>query len=233
MPSDDNFSYDFDPASLYSLTTTKGQAKGTAKPPPEKPFPIPYSENFEKPALTKAATYLSDQDGAFEVRPCHYRLGRCLQQVVLAKPIPWDALPDPWTLAGDESWSDYQVAVDVLVSETGPVTLMGRIDSANLFHDSGAHYPSGYVFLLNPNGQWKLFSKRYTAARKVLASGKVQFATIKWHSMELRFRGAQITALLDGQQLALVIDHSHTEGMIGMGTGWNSAQFDNLSISRN
>ncbi len=228
-----SFSYDFDPDSLYSLTTTTGQGKGSAQPPTAKSFPIPYSETFEKTPFNKAAKYLSDQDGAFEVHPCLYRTGRCLQQVILTRPIPWDALPDPWTLAGDESWTDYRVAVDVLISETGPVTLMGRIDSANLFHDSNAHYPSGYIFLVNPSGDWKLLSKQYTIPLKVLAFGTVQLSTLEWHCMELRFRGAQVAAVLDGKVLTKSVDRSHTRGMIGFGTGWNSAQFDNLSISRN
>jgi hypothetical protein len=233
QPARGSFSYTFDPDSLYSLTTTTGQAKGTAEPAANKPFPFPYQEAFETTPFEKSPKYLSDQDGAFEVHPCLYRPGRCLQQVILAKPIPWDSLPYPWTLAGDENWADYWLAADVLVSETGPVTLMGRIDSANLFHDDKALYPSGYVFLVNPDGSWKLFSKQYTKVAVVLASGRISLSTLKWHRIELSFKGRQIAALLDGKELARVTDSSHTHGMIGLGTGWNSGQFDNLSVSKN
>jgi O-glycosyl hydrolase len=230
-PERGSFSYTFDPGSLYSFTTTTGQGKGTAEPPTDKPFPFPYRDNFEATPLKKAPRYLSDQDGAFEVHPCLYRTGKCLQQMIVAVPIPWDPLPDPWTLAGNVNWSDYRVSTDVLVSETGPAALMGRIDSANGFRDRKALYPSGYVFLVSPDGAWKLFSKRYTIAPIVLASGKVKISTLKWQRIELKFQGKQITASLDGKQLAQVVDDGHTHGMIGLGTGWNSGQFDNLSVS--
>ncbi len=231
IPKHNSFSYTFDPGSLYSLTTTTGQGKGSTEPPADKSFPFPYQESFETTALTKAPKYLSDQDGAFEVHPCLYRSGQCLEQVITAKPIPWGPLPDPWTLAGDEFWANYHVGADVLISETGPVTLMGRIDSANLFHDNNARYPSGYVLLVNPDGRWELFTKRYTMASKVLASGRVDLDTLKWHYLDLEFQGMQITAILDGKQLAVVIDRSHTHGMVGLGTGWNTGQFDNLAVT--
>src|SRR6185437_5333185 len=127
------------------LTTTTGQGKGLAKPPADKSFPFPYTESFETTPLEKSPKYLSDQDSAFEVRPLLYRSGKCLHEVITAKPIPWEEMSDAWTLAGDVQWKDYRVAADVLVSETGPVTLMGRIDSATIFSDKDVLYPSGYI----------------------------------------------------------------------------------------
>ena len=232
-PVDGNFSFTFDPDSLYSLTTTTGQGKGLAKPPADKSFPFPYTESFETTPLEKSPKYLSDQDGAFEVRPCLYRSGKCLQEVITAKPIPWAGMSDPWTLAGDVQWKDYRVAADVLVSETGPVTLMGRIDSAAIFHEKDALYPSGYIFFMSPDGKWKLLSTRDNYPAKLLAAGTVELSTLKWHHVELSFHGPSTTALFDGKQLAQVKDTTHTHGMIGLGTGWNTGQFDNLSVSGN
>ena len=230
-PDHSHFTYTFEPGSLYSLTTTTGQAKGTAAPPPDKPFPLPYRDDFESTALHRAPKYLSDQDGAFEVRPCHYRAGRCLQQVITAKPIPWSHLSDPWTLAGGESWSDYHVAADVLVSETGPLTLLGRIDSADSFHEGV--YPGGYVFRLNPDGAWELLSTTDKAAPVVLAHGQIELSTLQWHHVDLAFHGSEIAVSLDGKNLTRVTDSSHHHGMFGLGTGWNQGQFDNLAVTRN
>ena len=230
-PDHSHFTYTFEPGSLYSLTTTTGQAKGTAAPPPDKPFPLPYRDDFESTALHRAPKYLSDQDGAFEVRPCLYRAGRCLQQVITAKPIPWSHLSDPWTLAGDESWSDYDLAADVLVSETGPLTLLGRIDSADSFHEGV--YPGGYVFRLNPDGAWELLSTTDKAAPVVLAHGHIELSTLQWHHVDLAFHGSEIAVSLDGKNLTRVTDSSHHHGMFGLGTGWNQGQFDNLAVTRN
>jgi hypothetical protein len=230
-PRRSRFTYTFEPGSLYSLTTTTGQAKGIATPPPDKPFPFPYRDTFETTAIDRAPKYLSDQDGAFEVHPCRYRPGRCLQQVIVAKPIPWSHLSDPWTLAGDETWTDYHLAADVLVSETGPLALLGRIVSANSFHEG--IYPGGYVFLLHPNGAWELLSTNDAAVPVILSHGQTELSTLQWHHVDIGFHGDQIAVSMDGKPLATVTDKTHTHGMFGLGTGWNQGQFDNLAITGN
>jgi len=112
-PKNGSFTFTFEPESIYSLTTTTGQGKGTAQPMAPAAFPLPYVDDFEKTDLRRAPRYLSDQDGAFEVQPCDGRPGRCLEQVISIKPIPWGPMPDPFTLAGDVTWTDYWVAADV------------------------------------------------------------------------------------------------------------------------
>src|SRR4051812_4046859 len=109
------FTYTFEAGSLYSLTTTTGQARGQARPPVAKGFPIPYVEDFEKSPLNRSARYLADQDGAFEVHPCRERSGKCLEQVIATRPIPWAPLPDPFTFAGDIVWTDYDVTADLQI----------------------------------------------------------------------------------------------------------------------
>lgn len=228
---DGKFSYTFDPDSLYSLTTTTGQGRGTAKPPADAPFPFPYQNTFENNPLDRSPKYLSDQDGAFEVHACRGRAGRCLEQVITTKPIAWGPfLPDPWTLVGDEQWTDYRVASDFL--SDGPVTIMGRIDSGNIFSDATARWPSGYILTLTPDGEWTLVSTKHKVPVHTLASGTVKLSGQKWHRIDLAFHKNQITATVDKHQLTTVTDDSHPRGMIGIGTGWNRAQFDNLSVSK-
>lgn len=153
------------------------------------------------------------------------------EQVITAKPIPWSHLSDPWTLAGDESWTDYHLAADVLVSETGPITLLGRIDSADSFHEG--IYPGGYVFRLHPDGAWELLSTTDAAVPVVLSHGQTELSTFQWHHVDLGFHGSMIAVTLDGKLLAQAKDTTHVRGMFGLGTGWNQGQFDNLSVTRN
>jgi hypothetical protein len=224
------FVYTFDPDSLYSLTTTTGQGKGTAVPPPPAAFP-PYAEDFEQTPLRHAPKYLSDQDGAFEAQPCAGRQGRCLEQVISAKPIPWGPLPNPFTLAGDAAWTDYTVAADVRFLSASPVAVIGRIDSADVFQDGNARWPSGYVLRLKPDGVWELLSAEFKKPVTVLASGTAKIESAQWHRLELRFHGKQIVAAMDGAPLATVEDSSHTHGMFALGTEWEHAQFDNLRVA--
>jgi len=230
-PEGSTFDYTFDPDSLYSLTTTTGQGKGTAQPPPAKAFPLPYADDFEKTSSGHTPKYLSDQDGAFEVHACNGRHGQCLEQVITDKPIPWSPLPDPFTLAGDENWTDYSVSADVHFLSKAPAAVMGRIDSSDVFQDGKARWPSGYVLRVSSDGAWELLSAAYKQPVATLASGSVVLDGSRWHRLELTFLGTRVTASLDGKILATIETTAHTHGMFGLGTEWDHTQFDNLQVT--
>lgn len=227
------FTYIFDPDSLYSLTTTTGQGNGGATPPPPHGFPLPYRDNFDQTATNHSPKYLADQDGAFEVRPCIGRSGQCLEQVISIKPIPWGPLPDPFTMAGDAAWADYSLAADFRFLSASPAVLLGRIDSADVFEDGKARWPSGYVFSISPYGSWRLFSAKFKQPLVNLGNGSIQLDVTQWHYAELRFHGRRVEGLLDGKSLISVDDSSHAHGMFALGTEWDHAQFDNLSVTAN
>ena len=224
------FQYTFQPDSLYSLTTTRGQGKGTAQPPAQAGFPMPYRDNFEAVSANLTPKYLADQDGAFEVHNCVGREGKCLEQVISNIPIPWGPLPDPFTEAGNADWSDYSVAADVRFLSESPAAILGRIDSADVFQDSHARWPSGYVLRVKPSGAWELLSTAFNKPVVTLAAGSVTLDRNAWHHIALRFHGSQIVALLDAVPLATVEHTAHTHGMFALGTEWDHAQFDNLSV---
>jgi O-glycosyl hydrolase len=230
-PEKGSFSLTLDPDSVYSLTTTTGQAKGDATGPPSKAFPFPYTDNFDETGFGRSPRYFADQDGAFEVHPCTARKGRCLEQVITEKPIPWgDVLPDPYTYLGSEEWRNYTVSADALLEGPGVVTLLGRIDDADVFQEHKARFPSAYVLIVRQDGAWELESAKYKVPISKLASGKVQFGAGKWHHLELSFQGSGITASIDGVAVARVTDSDHDHGMAGIGTGWNKAEFDNFAV---
>lgn len=232
-PANGKFTYTFDPDSLYSLTTTIGEGKGTAEPPPPSGFPFPYEDKFEATKLNHSPEYLSDQDGAFEVHPCSGRSGQCLEQVITTKPIPWGPLPDPFTMAGNSEWADYRLAADVRFLSSSPAVLIGRIDSANVFQDGKERWPGGYVFSVEPSGSWQLVSAQFNKPVHVLASGSAPIDTSQWHHIELLFHATEIEARLDGKPLASEQDSTHVHGMFALGTGWDHVQFDNLAVTGN
>ena len=230
-PANGEFEFTFDADSLYSLTTTRGQGKGTAVSPPPAAFPLPYADDFEGYSLQLTPKYLSDQDGAFEVHLCDGRNGQCLEQVISDKPIPWGPLPDPFTLAGDAGWKDYSVSADVHFLTAAPAVVMGRIDSADVFEDDKARWPSGYILRLKPDGGWEVLSARFKKPVVILASGSARIDRERWHRLELRFKGKRIVASLDGAPLASIKDSAHAQGMIALGTEWDRIQFDNLRVT--
>ena len=222
----------FDPDSLYTLSTTTGQAKGTAVPPPSKPFPFPYREDFEKAVPGGVPQYLADQNGAFEVSSCSGRPGHCLAQVVTTPPISWGIMPKPFTFLGDQGWTDYTVTADALLPQDGEVAVLGRIDSVDFFQDGKAPWPGGYVLSLHADGAWQLLSAKLKSPPSQLASGKLQLAPHSWHRLSLTFQGAQIVAEVDGRRVGEATDATHGKGMAGIGSGWNRAQFDNFEVAR-
>jgi O-glycosyl hydrolase len=230
-PQNGSFLITLEPDSIYSLTTTMGQAKGGATPPPPAAFPFPYADDFESTAVGKAPKYLADQNGAFEVVACTGRPGKCLRQVIDRRPIAWGNIaPDPFTFLGSADWSDYEVSTDMMVEKPGGVTLAGRIDSADWFQDSKARWVSAYLLSVQQDGTWELNSAKFKTPTSKLASGKVAFRLNTWHHLAMAFKGTTIGVSIDGASVANVTDSSHRQGMAGIGTGWNTAQFDNFAI---
>jgi galactosylceramidase len=229
-PRDGAFTIALDPDALFTLTTTTGQHKGSAAPPPASPFPFPYRDDFEKTALGQAPKYFSDQNGAFEAAACSARPGRCLRQVVTKRPIPWGLAPDPHAFLGSAAWQDYRVMSDVLFEEAGQVTLIGRIDSANWFVGKKARWPSAYVLAVSHDGKWELDNSVFNAPAVKLAWGDAPIGLGVWHRLALAFNGPIIEVSIDGRPAAKVSDSAHKSGMAGIGTGWNHAQFDNFTV---
>jgi hypothetical protein len=227
-----SFDITLDPDSVYSLTTTTGQHRGTAMPPPSAPFPFPYAENLNDVKLGGSPRYFADQDGAFEVHPCTGRSGRCLDQVITRVPIPWGPLPKPYTYLGSEQWRHYALSADFRIEGAGRATLLGRIDDADVFKDGSAPYPSCYVLAVSQDGLWELMTSRYKMPTLTLASGDSHFTPNRWHHFLLRFHGSSIEAAIDGSVVAHISDSTHAHGMAGIGTGWNRAEFHNFSVAR-
>ncbi|HWR14106.1 MAG TPA: family 16 glycoside hydrolase [Terriglobales bacterium] len=230
VPQRGSFTITIEPNSIYSLSTTTGQAKGAAVAPAPSPFPFPYAEDFSRYKIGATPKYLCDQDGVFEVVACKERDGKCLEQQIVSKPISWGMTPDPYTYAGNIEWSDYEVSTNVLLLHQGEASLLGRIESGDVFQGNKAHWPSAYILTVNNAGEWELNSAKYKRDTVKLASGKIAFDTAKWHTMRLVFKGTTIQAVVDGTVLSTITDSSHSRGMAGVGSGWNHVQFDNFSV---
>ena len=208
------------PGAIYTLTTTAGQQKGEhPAPPPEKPFPFPYREDYEHyPTTGVLPLYHADIQGVFEVANRADGNGKCAQAVVqfTNTKTPLDGL----TVLGDASWTDYQVSVDVAAGDTGSAALLGRVS------DTRGKAPKAYILKLAKDGDWSLLA--YT---NTLATGCATLPNRPWHNLKLRFAGAQIESFIDGQSVASVTNTNFPAGMVGLGTHTSAPSFDNLIIN--
>ncbi|MGH3169114.1 MAG: discoidin domain-containing protein, partial [Trebonia sp.] len=243
-PSNGSFTLTLQPGYLYTVTTTTGQHKGSAPVPAAATMRLPYSENFNSYSAGSLARYVSDLGGAFQVEPCADASpagfavrglagGMCLQQMVTQQPVRWDGTDNyPVTVVGDPSWANYRASVSAMLEQPGYVELDARASAPG----NGL---AGYHFRVSDSGQWSIYAQTggssFGAAgtQTTLASGTVpSLGTGTWHRLGLEARGDEITASLDGQVLATVLDNAYPVGQIGLETSpWVAAQFDNLRVT--
>lgn len=239
-PEGGQFTLTLDPGCLYTVSTVASAHKGITAPPPSAMQPLPYREDFQSYALGATPKYLSDQYGAFEVAKAGGgRNGKCLRQVVTAKPVLWNRDADPSTIVGDNKWTDYHVSVDALLEQPGYVELVGRQASS-----SCQNWVAGYHLRLDDKGHWslRLISNPKTKQKgeqleKELASGDLPSAAGvgQWHHLALDFRGNQIQPAIDAKNVGQPVDDTEfRRGLVGLvSSRWTTSEFMNLEVVPN
>lgn len=221
-PQKGRYSFTVQPGTIYSLTTTTGQTKGVATHviPKANSFPQKYSDNFEQYSVGMLPRYTLDQSSTFEVakRPGG---GKALAQVLSTKGITWDyhCNADPFTEIGDHQWKDQEISCDVYLQDTGYACVYARI------RDAGACPPKGYCLRLYSSGEWSIRDSLNN-----LTTGSIAAVAGTWHTLKLRCQGTTLTGFIDGVKVGAVSNGAYAAGMTGLGTGWNTALFDNLAI---
>jgi galactosylceramidase len=201
-----------------STTSTTGQTKGSfGAPPASRPFPFPYTENFENYSPGVTPRYFSDQKGTFET--CQSpKGGICLAQIVPEQGLLWgnNWLLKPHSLFGDVNWQDYAIEGDVLLAG-GDAEIGGRYAERNKL---------GFRWILTRDGRWQL-NWQYTT----LASGRIgQFTPADWHHLRLEMKGDKVTGFVDGNKLTVISNNSGTKGMAFIASTYDHNLFDNIQV---
>jgi galactosylceramidase len=232
-----------EPESTYSLTTTRGQRKGSFQQvPAPKAFPFPYRETFESYKNPQAWGYLpryfADIAGAFELQACPGAKGQCLRQMAPVSTISWSPEWQPYTIIGDDQWQDYEVSADVNLGTGDSAAVMGRVNHVGTGYGT---IPKGYYLQLDDQGLLRLVLIRGKADKKKLVGDAEQQAIIRaqndaseggekelaraqlpgvragqWHQLKLRFDGKRITGLVDGKPVLSATDGLYAKGMAGL-----------------
>ena len=220
-PVNGSFSIDLEGNSIYTLTTTTGQRKGSYRIPEESPFPFPYKDDFENYAPGKMVQYFSDQEGTFVAAKRADGRGKCLRQIAPQRGIKWFVdLNSPWTITGDAAWKDYEVSADVRIENAGFAGVYGRVDTP-----LSGPMPGGYGLIIDSVGAWQL---KDTAT--VLESGKVNVPPGSWRNLKLRFIGNHLIAVIDGREVCSIVDNFHPNGAAALASSYDYVEFDNLTV---
>ncbi|WP_417444137.1 hypothetical protein [Joostella sp.] len=221
-PENGLFKINLDSKSIYSLTTTTGQRKGKYVVPKDKPFPIPYKEDYENKKVGDMPKYHSDQKGSFEIA-LRDDGTKCLKQISPEAGYDWMRIYrksniKPHTIIGDVDWTDYTCSIDVFV-KNGNVELGGRVKGS---------YLNGYRLQIEKNGSWKLMYSQEVLKKGMIAN----FDGNKWHELKLRFHQSELEVYVDGVSVAKT-SHLKTKGYVLIASSYDQNLFDNLHIINN
>ena len=243
-PVNGSFEVTLEPNSIYSISSTTGQQKGSfAGIPASRPFPFPYRETFEEYKDAKVWGYLphytADIAGVFEIAERPDNKGKCLRQVVESGAQSWAPEWMPYTIIGDPGWKDYEISADVYLCEKGWAGIMGRVTSTG---NGWGCKPSGYYLNLSADGTCSLYISKQDEKNNemgtLMATGKASgISAAHWHTLMLRFSGNTITGFVNNNLILSASDSIFAEGMAGLVSGSkdktsNIALFDNLIIKQ-
>lgn len=243
---DGQFTMTLEPDTIYSLSTTAGQQKGSFQNIPEsKPFPFPYQEDFEGYAFPKQWGHLprftADIAGAFELTDRPDQQGKCIRQAVPVPTISWAPDWHPYTILGDNAWKDYEVSADVYLNDGDSAAVMGRVNHVGTGY---GFIPKGYYLRLSSTGECQLIVTRGKVNKTQPVGDAEQQAAIKkagddseggekilgtiqlpgiapnqWHNLMLRLEGSVISGFVDGKEVLRADDAHYAHGMAGLLAG--------------
>ncbi|HJX62712.1 MAG TPA: hypothetical protein VJ860_02035, partial [Polyangia bacterium] len=234
-PVNGSFTVALDANSIYTLSTTTGQQKGSATPAAAANFPMPYYETYDHYADFKSVGYRpyyhNDIAGGFELYNRPDGTGQCVRQVISQPAQSWAPETNPYTILGNTAWTDYEVSADVSIETTsGWASLLGRISSTGTGYGTN---PNAYSMTMTPTGACTLYaSTTSSSTATTLATGQATLAAGSWHNMKLVFQGTSIKGLVDGTQVLTATDSKYSKGNVGLGTAAKTtALFDNLIVN--
>jgi len=188
--------------------------------------------------------YFSDRNGAFEgYLPSgsdNYVLRQQLDQSLMRLGGTWNS-GDPITGVGDRRWLNYKASVDVSF-ENDDLQSGNNYAALGVRQQGGAssHTLSGtpYALKFSFDGSWALLVDGSSVASGNLVSGSggvtlPEFETSfdAWHTLTLEAVDAQVTASLDGAELATFSDpNPRLSGRVDLASGYFHTRFDNLRV---
>ena len=240
----DSFKITLQPKTIYTLSTTRGQQKGSfSNVPVSSDFPFPYYETFEEYSDGRSfgyyPQYTADIAGIFEIAERPDNKGKCLRQVTPRPAQSWAPEWAPYTIIGNSNWKDYEVSSDIYLENGGFAGIMGRVNFVGSGYGTN---PAGYYMIMSLNGTCSLYVLTNGAkSSTLLASGQVQniSSTKQWHNLKLRFSGTNITGFVDSVQVLNATNSQLSQGMAALLSGDFTSKsskrytvlFDNLLIN--
>ncbi|KAH9500900.1 hypothetical protein Btru_069153 [Bulinus truncatus] len=218
---------------VYTITTlAQGQKGSYPDPPPQKSFPLPYTDNFEAYKLYQEPNLLAPQIGSLEVQSSlNTSHGQVARQTIQAVPIKWCpfTLSFPIAVIGNISWDDLFIEIDFEIPDenaTSGVFIAVRVDQGGC----QVFAAQGIFFFILRDGSYILAND--LARTKVLKEGLLPYQS-GFHKISLLVQGNTALGLFDSRLLLNTsIPNTPSKGFAAIGTdNFGLADFDNLLIA--
>ncbi|XP_046334145.2 galactocerebrosidase-like [Haliotis rufescens] len=221
---------------MYTLTTlTSGNKGAYTQPPPSKPFPLPYMEDFESYEVGEEPFLFSQQIGAFEVVKADADHGNVMRQETTQRPVSWctaDWTDRPVTIIGDITWTDIYLEVDFRVPAVSGVPDGVFIASRLSAGGCDTTLAFGAIVYLDVKHQTFHLAANFLFSQ-VITEGNFTYAA-GWNTASLLVKGLAATVTVNGKPLFrdVSIPSGIRAGFVGLGTrGYGQADFDNVKIT--
>jgi len=220
---------------VWTLTTVKTGQKGMyADPPASKPFPLPYTDDFEAYDIYQEPFNLAQQMGSYEVLQDNSDYGasnKYARQMMLGPTVSWcqaDTANKSLNVIG-QNWTDIYVETSFRLpsvnSSTG-VFVAARVDRGGCHSDEAAG-----IFLYALPGQFFLSSNLNRSM--LITKGSLSYKAGDWHKLSLFVQGNTAKGYFDGKQIvsATLPASKKPSGFAALGTdSFGLADFDNLRL---
>ena len=213
---------------VYTLSTIRTAAKGTAPPsPPREAFPAVYQDDFEACQLSSIPKLLAPMAGAFECVEPSTPSARAGTRVVIQR-VPAKAMCTrgdvmPYAILGDAFRTDYNVSVDILLE--GPAGGGAFVGARVKGPVAGGTAMDGVLVAVN-DSHWRVSVSNVAGlSSNVSAFGPLPPAVRgrpgSWRRLALSVSGTQASAALDDHALfagmTIPPPRAHASGQV-MGT---------------
>nr|XP_054766708.1 galactocerebrosidase-like isoform X2 [Lytechinus pictus] len=226
------FNLTLDPDEIYTLTTLTNGMKGKyPDPPPSKPFPTKYTDNFDEYPVYSEANFFTDQAGCFEIRDSgNISHNNVMQQVATSFPVSWcSEAHHPIAVIGNHTWRDVSFSIDVNVPSLSGAILAVRVDVGGC-QTTGSE---GIFFWIGGSGKYNVTSDM--EGRSVVKTGTAPTIGNTWATVQLTVIGGEAKGSINGVQvfdwdnIPAVLPH---HGWMAIGTSdYSPVQFDNFAIN--
>lgn len=130
--------------------------------------------------------------------------------------------------AGDGSWANYDMKVDVKLASLSdyPGGIRGRVNPSTGASYALWLYPNEGIIRLYRTVAWNINSG-YTQ----LGQASFAFDATRFHTYEMSFQGSTIQAFVDGAPMMSVTDTTLTSGMVALDVSNRVINFENIVVS--